>query len=83
VSEGTAGWLIPETGPTAEERERLARLGAPPGLCASCRHLRVLASRRSVFVRCGRAETDAAFPRYPGLPVIRCRGYEAAEVETP
>jgi len=61
---------------TADERERLARLAVPAGLCAACRHLRVLASPRSVFVRCGKAATDPAFPRYPGLPVLRCRGYE-------
>lgn len=54
----------------------LARLSAPAGLCASCGHLRVLASKRSVFVRCGLAEADPAFPRYPPLPVVACRGYE-------
>lgn len=64
-------------GPTREERERLARLAVPAGLCATCRNLRVLASPRSVFVRCGLAEDDPAFPRYPGLPVVRCRGYRA------
>ena len=62
-------------GPTPEERERLARLAVPAGLCATCRNLRVLASPRSVFVRCGLAEIDPGFPRYPGLPVLRCRGY--------
>ncbi|HEY0782934.1 MAG TPA: hypothetical protein VGE98_10790 [Thermoanaerobaculia bacterium] len=63
-------------GATAEERERLARLAVPAGLCATCHHLRVLASPRSVFVRCGLAVSDPSFPRYPGLPVLRCRGYE-------
>ena len=66
-----------------EERARLARLSVPAGLCASCRHLRVLASPRSVFVRCGRAESDPAFPRYPPLPVVRCRGYEEEESIAP
>jgi len=60
---------------TAERRRLLARLGAPPGLCAGCVHLRLLASPRSVFVRCGLAATDPAFPRYPALPVVRCAGF--------
>jgi hypothetical protein len=59
----------------AERRRLLARLATPPGLCASCVHLRLLASPRSVFVRCGLAATDPAFPRYPALPVLRCAGY--------
>lgn len=61
---------------SAEERRLLVeRLSAPPGLCARCEHLRVLASPRSVFVRCGLADTDPRFPRYPPLPVIACPGY--------
>jgi hypothetical protein len=60
-----------------EERHRLAGLAVPPGLCASCEHLRLLASRRSVFVRCGLAAADPGFPRYPPLPVLACRGYRA------
>jgi hypothetical protein len=59
-----------------EETRRLAdRLTANPGLCRTCEHLRLLASARSVFVRCGLAETDPAFPRYPPLPVLSCSGY--------
>jgi hypothetical protein len=59
-----------------EERRRLlARLAVFPGLCASCVHLRLLASPRSVFVRCGLAATDPAYPRYPPLPVARCAGH--------
>lgn len=54
----------------------LVRLGSSPGLCATCRHARVLASRSSVFLRCAMAETDPSFPRYPRLPVVACRGYE-------
>lgn len=61
---------------SAEERRRLVeRLSAPPGLCATCEHLRILASPRSVFVRCGLAETDPRFPRYPPLPVLACPGH--------
>lgn len=59
----------------AERRRLLARLATPSGLCASCVHLRLLASTRSVFVRCALAAADPAFPRYPALPVTRCAGY--------
>jgi hypothetical protein len=59
----------------AERRGLLARLAVQPGLCAGCVHLRLLASPRSVFVRCGLADSDPAFPRYPALPVLRCAGF--------
>jgi hypothetical protein len=58
-----------------ETNRLLADLTAEPGLCRTCGHLRLLASARSVFVRCGLADTDPSFPRYPPLPVLRCRGY--------
>ncbi|HEY9422126.1 MAG TPA: hypothetical protein VIW92_11985 [Thermoanaerobaculia bacterium] len=63
---------------TASEEERglLGRLNVPAGLCATCVHVRLLASKRSVFVRCGLAASDPRFPRYPGLPVVACSGYE-------
>ena len=44
------------------------------GLCATCRHAEVLRSKRSAFLRCARADQDARFPRYPGLPVLSCVG---------
>jgi hypothetical protein len=68
--EGEAGERDP-----AERHRLLSRLAVPAGLCAACVHLRLLASPRSVFVRCGLAATDPAFPRYPALPVTRCAGY--------
>lgn len=58
------------------DRSALADLAAPPGLCATCRHLELVGSRRSVFVRCGLAAGDPRFPRYPPLPVRACAGYE-------
>ncbi len=61
---------------TDDERGLLSRLNVPAGLCATCVHLRLLASKRSVFVRCGLAAIDPRFPRYPGLPVMACSGYE-------
>ena len=50
---------------------------AAVGLCATCRWMRAVSKRRgSVFYRCGRADDDARFPRYPPLPVLTCPGYE-------
>jgi hypothetical protein len=49
------------------------------GLCLSCRWVRTVTNRRgSTFFRCGRADTDPSFPRYPPLPVLECVGYEQA-----
>jgi hypothetical protein len=67
----------PVRGPR-QDRRALAELRVPAGLCETCEHLQVLASARSVFVRCGRADFDPRFPRYPGLPVTACPGYERA-----
>ncbi len=61
---------------SSEEQDRgRPALAVSAGLCATCEHLRLLASKRSVFVRCGLAETDARFPKYPPLPVVACGGY--------
>lgn len=61
---------------SAEERRLVAERTVPAGLCVTCAHLRVLASPRSVFVRCGLAGKDPRFPRYPALPVTACAGYQ-------
>jgi len=66
-----------ERNATDEERRLLEKLAVPPGLCATCEHLRLLASRRSVFVRCGLAAVDPRFPKYPALPVRACPGYKS------
>lgn len=52
--------------------------GAPdPGLCKSCRHARLQRNARSsTFWRCGLADRDLRFRRYPALPVRACAGYE-------
>jgi hypothetical protein len=47
-----------------------------PGLCASCRHARVVPGAHSRFWLCERSRTDPRFPRYPRLPVLQCPGYE-------
>ena len=52
------------------------------GLCASCRHLQVLRSKCSTFVRCRLADRDPDFERYPPLPVGWCRGHSPVERST-
>jgi hypothetical protein len=48
------------------------------GLCAACRNVRVIESRRgSRFYLCQLSEVDARFPKYPRLPVLQCIGYAA------
>jgi hypothetical protein len=57
------------------------RQADPPGgvgLCATCRQAQLIQSDKgTIFYRCRRSETDPDFPRYPKLPVLACRGYEA------
>jgi len=48
-----------------------------PGLCASCRHARVVEGAHSSFWLCQRSRTDPRYPRYPRLPVLACPGHEA------
>jgi hypothetical protein len=53
------------------------------GLCASCVHSRTIPAKRSAFWMCELSRTDPSFPRYPRLPVLRCRGYEPKKPEPP
>lgn len=54
-------------------------LAANLGLCATCRWARrVESARGSNFLRCARSDLDAAYPRYPRLPVHACAGFEAS-----
>lgn len=58
---------------SAEDRNEAARVG----LCARCRFMRRMKSDRgATFHLCERSATDAAFPKYPRLPVLECPGYE-------
>lgn len=53
------------------------KLGAEPGLCGACEHARLNETRRgTAYLRCGRAAWDAAFARYPRLPVTECTGFD-------
>jgi hypothetical protein len=57
-----------------------AGLRDPIGLCATCRHARVVhSSHGSTFYLCQLAEVDSRFDKYPRLPVLRCAGYEPAK----
>ena len=50
------------------------------GLCERCRHAhRVTSAKGSVFWRCRISERDKSWPKYPPLPVLRCRHFEATE----
>jgi hypothetical protein len=51
------------------------------GLCAECRHQRVVRNTRgSVFSLCRRSKDEPErFPRYPRLPVTACAGFEPRE----
>ena len=54
------------------------------GLCGRCRFARaVTTAKGSRFLRCGRSDEDARFPRYPSLPVRACEGFEAAPASNP
>jgi hypothetical protein len=47
------------------------------GLCDSCRHQRLVPNTRgSVFSLCERSRQEAAYPRYPRIPVLACPGHE-------
>jgi hypothetical protein len=60
------------------ERELARRAGLRlGGLCPQCVHARGIESAKgSLFLLCGRAKEDSRYPRYPGQPVVACRGFE-------
>ncbi len=50
------------------------------GLCGACVHCKPSGSGRGgVFHRCLRHDTDAAYPKYPRLPMLRCDGHQRPE----
>ena len=64
--------------------DALRRHLAPPdpyvGLCVACANVRVVRSGKgSTFYMCELSRVDPAFPKYPRLPVLRCRGYTLAD----
>jgi hypothetical protein len=57
-----------------------ARHTSPAGLCEDCVNVRVVVSGKgSRFYLCQLSAVDPAFPKYPRLPVLRCRGHVARE----
>jgi hypothetical protein len=65
-----------------------ARTGQAPsddaGLCSGCAYVRLVAGARgTVFHLCRLSFVDAAFPRYPRIPVVRCDGFVAADEADP
>jgi hypothetical protein len=46
-----------------------------PSLCESCENVREVRTARSRFLLCELSVTDAAYPKYPPQPVVRCDGY--------
>ncbi len=53
------------------------------GLCSNCKRASILTSAKGFsYWRCGRADSDAAFRRYPTLPVEDCAGFEFGSPQT-
>ena len=44
-------------------------------VCDTCGNVRAVRTARSGFLPCELSLTDAAYPKYPPQPVIRCDGY--------
>ena len=57
-----------------------------PSLCETCGNVREVRTARSGFLLCELSLTDAAYPKYPPQPVVRCDGYQprdAGDEEVP
>ncbi len=56
--------------------DRAAEQVRTVGLCAVCVHAQTTTTARgSTFWRCGKAQDDPRFARYPPLPVRACPGF--------
>ena len=63
---------------------QLPDLSDTVGLCAACRHVRVINNPRgSRFYLCQLSEVDPRFPKYPRLPIAHCVGYESISSGVP
>jgi hypothetical protein len=51
-------------------------------LCESCRWMREVTTLRSRFLLCELSKSDAAYPKYPPQPVVRCEGHQQKQAET-
>ena len=65
-----------ETGKDKTGKDETGKDQTRGGLCDDCRWVREVLTRRSRFLLCERSQFDPDYPRYPGLPVLQCRGYE-------
>jgi hypothetical protein len=45
-------------------------------LCETCQNTRIVRTARSRFLLCELSVTDAAYPKYPPQPIIRCDGFQ-------
>jgi hypothetical protein len=52
-------------------------------LCETCRNRREIRTTRSRFLLCQLSVTNAAYPKYPPQPVVRCAGYQVQDEATP
>ncbi len=50
-----------------------------PSLCETCKNVRQVRTARSRFLLCNLSVTNAAYPKYPPQPVVRCDRYERSE----
>ena len=50
-----------------------------PSLCETCKNVREVCTDRSRFWLCGLSVTNAAFPKYPPQPVVRCDGFQRSD----
>jgi hypothetical protein len=73
------GFVVTAIQPMSDQfASNLLGMTDPIGLCAACRHARVVQSARgSTFYLCRLAENDPRYAKYPRLPVQRCAGYES------
>jgi hypothetical protein len=68
------------TNPDDAARDEEARVG----LCFSCAHsARIVSARGSTFYLCEWSKVDAAFPRYPRLPVAACAAWTPSTDRSP
>jgi hypothetical protein len=52
-------------------------------LCATCQNVRVIVSGKgSRFFLCQKSQHDERYAKYPPQPVVRCAGYQAAEIKS-
>jgi hypothetical protein len=46
-------------------------------LCETCQNMRAVRTARSRFLLCELSVTNAAYPKYPPEPLVRCDGFQS------